>query len=79
MPEFTANVNIVSLLPYLQQHNLVTRDEEHYLITDMHSDVKKAQMLLGYLKRKGNESLQKILCCLNLAHDHSGHKDIASS
>ena len=66
-----------ALLPYLQQHNLVTRDEEHHLITEVHSDIKKAQLLLGYLKRKGDKSLQKFLCCLNLAHDHLGHKDIA--
>ena len=68
---------MVSLFPYLRQHHLVTRDEEHHLSIEGHSDVKKAQLLLGYLKTKGDESLQKILCCLNLAHEHSGHKDIA--
>ena len=32
---------------------------------------------MGYLKHKGHGSLQKFLCCLNLAHDHMGHEDIA--
>ena len=76
-PDFRTNVNIVTLLPYLQQHDLVTSDEEHHLCTEVHSDVKKAQLLLDYLKRKGDGSLQMILCCLNLADGHSGHKDIA--
>ena len=68
---------MVSLLSFLQQHHLVTSDEEHHLITEVHSGVKKAQLLLSYLKRKGDDSLQKILCCLNLADEHSGHKQIA--
>ena len=74
-PEFS-NVNMVSLLPYLQEHLLVTTDEKHHLSIEVHSDVKKAQLLLGYLKRK-EDILKKILCCLNLADEHSGHKDIA--
>ena len=75
-PEFTY-VNMVSLLPYLQQHQLVTRDQEHHLSIEVHSPVKKAELLLSYLKAKGDGSLQKILCCLNLADEHTGHKDIA--
>ena len=66
-----------TLLPYLQQHHLATRDEEYYLTTMLYSSVKKSQMLLGYLKHKGRESLQKFLCSLNLAHEHIAHKGIA--
>ena len=76
-PDFTANVNMDALLPYLQQHHLVTRNEEHHLSSKNHSFIEKAQMLLGYLKTKGDESLQRILCCLNLAHEHIGHKGVA--
>ena len=35
-------------------------------------------MLLGYLKHKGDESLQMFLCSLNLEREHKGHKDLAS-
>ena len=66
-----------SLLSYLQKHHLVTRDEEHHLTTILHSSVEKSQKLLGYLKHKGRESLQKFLCSLNLAHEHIAHKGIA--
>ena len=71
------DVDIETLLPYLQQHLLVTRHEEHHLTSNMYSPDEKSQMLLGYLKHKGCESLQKFLCSLNLAHDHIGHEGIA--
>ena len=76
-PDFTANLNMVTLLPYLLQHHLVTRNEEHHLSILLHSPSEKAQLLLGYLKTKGDERLQRVLCCLNLAHDHIGHKEVA--
>jgi len=43
----------------------------------MYSPGQKAQILISYLKQKGVESLQKLLCSLNLAHEHNGHKGIA--
>ena len=68
---------MTSLLPYLIQHDLVTRDEEYHLRCKLHSSVEKSQLLLSYLRHKGPGSLQMFLCCLNLAHEHMGHKDIA--
>ena len=65
------------MLPYLQQHNLVTDDEQDNLNNMMYTLGKKSQLLLSYLKSKGHESLQMFLCSLNLAHEHRGHKGIA--
>ena len=66
-----------SLLPFLQQHQLLTRDEIHHLSSMLYSSSEKAQKLLGYLKTKGGDSLQRVLCCLKLAHEHTGHKEVA--
>ena len=66
-----------TLLPYLQAHRLVTLNEEYHLSSTVHSPYEKSLMLMNYLKRKGRGSLQKFLCCLNLAYAHMGHKDIA--
>ena len=66
-----------TLLPYLLQHSLLTRDEEYHLRNIIYSFSEKAQMLLSYLKSKGDDSLQRLLCCLNLAHEHLGHKIVA--
>ena len=70
-------VNVDALLPYLQQHQLVTVVEESYLSNMLYSSSIRAQMLLGYLKYKGDGSLQMFLCSLNLAHEHKGHKELA--
>ena len=66
-----------TLLPYLEVHCLVTSDEEYHLKSEQHSPFKKSQMLKDYLRHKGPGSLQMFLCCLNLAHEHMGHKGIA--
>ena len=76
-PNVTLLVNLESLLPYLQQHHLVTVDEESYLSNSLYSSTKRARMLLSYLKHKGDGSLQMFLCSLNLAHEHKGHKELA--
>ena len=71
------STDMTTLLPYLIQHRLVTRGEELYLSSMLYCSVMKSQLLLGYLRHKGPGSLQMFLCCLNLAHEHIGHKDIA--
>ena len=65
------------MLPYLQQHHLLTDDEESYLSNMLYSSTERAQMLLKHLKHKGDGSLQMFLCSLNLAREHKGHKELA--
>ena len=57
-PNLTALVNLKALLPYLQQHHLLTDNEESYLINMLYSSTERVQMLLSYLKHKGDGSLQ---------------------
>ena len=66
-----------TLLPYLLSHHLLTSDEEYHLKHTIYSPNEKAQMLSSYLERKGSGSLQQFLCCLNSAHEHTGHKEVA--
>ena len=66
-----------SLVPFLQKHDLVTSDEEYHLLNIIYSPTGRAQMLLGYLKHKGDGCLQKFLCCLKSADEHMGHKELA--
>ena len=72
-----ALVNLEALFPYLQQHNLLTDVEESYLSSWLYSSKKRAEMLLSYLKHKGDGSLQMFLCSLTLASEHKGHKELA--
>ena len=73
----TALVNLEALLPYLQHHHLLTDNEESYLSNMLYSSTERAQMLLSYLKHKGDGSLQMFLCSLNLEYEHKGHKELA--
>ena len=66
-PNLKDHGDMETLLPYLQKYQLVTSNEEFYLHSGMYSPGDKNQMLLRYLKKKGAKSLQKFLCCLNLA------------
>ena len=72
-----ALVNMEVLLPFLQQHQLVTTDEESYLSNMLYSSRQKARWLLSYIKHKGDGTLQLLLCSLHLAHEHKGHKELA--
>lgn len=65
-----------TLLPFLLKHHLLTHNEEYHLTNIIYSSSQKAQKLLNYLKTKGDGSLQKFLCCLNLAYEHIAHKEI---
>ena len=67
-PDVIALVNMEVLLPFLQQHQLVTVDEGSYLNNLMYSTQQKAQWLLSYIRHKGDGSLQLLLGCLHLAH-----------
>ena len=78
-PDVTALVNMEVLLPFLQQHHLVTVDEGSYLNNFMYSTRDKAQWLLSCIKHKGVGSLQLLLCCLHLADEHTGHKELAEN
>ena len=76
-PYVTSLVNLEALVPYLQKHQLLTDEEESYLSNMLYSSITRAQMLLRYLKHKGDGSLQMFLCSLNLAQEHKGHKELA--
>lgn len=76
-PNFTKHVKIDTLLPYLLKHELLTSDEESDISNKFHTTTDNALKLVRILRRKGSGTLQKLLCCLNLACEHTGHKEIA--
>ena len=65
------------MLPSLLKHELLTSDEENDISNKLRTSNENAQKLVRILRRKGSETLQKLLCCLNLACEHTGHKEIA--
>lgn len=86
--DLTADVNVDTLLPHLYFHQLVNHDQKFHLGHIRYSTTKKALLLLLLLycklnredpakQMKQDEYLQKFICCLNLTHQHKGHKEIA--
>jgi len=57
--------------------NMTQHIMENCKLIIIYSPGQKAQILISYLKQKGVSSLQKLLCSLNIAHEHNGHKGIA--
>lgn len=76
-PTVSSSINLKELMPFLQKHGLVTNDENYRLTSAAIAPREATQLLLRTLKSKGDGTLQKFLCSLNSATQHSGHKDIA--
>jgi len=77
-PVFTSSVNVNNLFPLLLTHGLLTTKETNDILNhNDSSEVSRGSRLLGILKTKGSESIQQLLCTLNLEKEHAGHKSIA--
>ena len=77
-PTVSSSINLIELMPFLQKHRLVTKNENYHLTSPTTAPGEAAQQLLCILKSKGDGTLQKFLCSLNSEKQHLGHKDIAT-
>lgn len=59
-------------------HDMLTDAEVYICQSKFIPPSQKAQDLLKYLRHKGDEVLQKLLCCLNEEKSHPGHKNVAT-
>jgi len=74
-PLFKASIKLEALLPYLQEHHLVTDDElKIYKLTT----VQKTGKLFEYIRSKEHGMLQKLLCCLTRETTHLRHNEVAN-
>ena len=76
--DFTKFVSVEALLPYLLAHHMLTRDETYILHSSSIPPTKQNRELLQFLKQKGSETLQKLLCCLTKETTHWGHRAVAA-
>jgi len=76
--EFTKSINLEALVPRLMAHDMLTDAEVYICQSKFIPPSQKAQDLLKYLRHKGDEVLQKLLCCLNEEKSHPGHKNVAT-
>lgn len=77
--EFTDLINVDALLPQLMKHQLLTHDQAYLCHYQSTPPNQKSQELLKYLRHKGDEVVQKLLCCLNKETAHLGHMDVTTA
>ena len=77
--EFTDLINVDALLPQLMKHQLLTHDQAYLCHYQPTPPNQKSLELLKYLRHKGDEVIQKLLCCLDKETTHLGHMDIITT
>ena len=77
--ELLRQLNVELLLPYLNQHGLLTRDEHEDLINPLHTSATKVNKLLVWLPRKGSRFLYRFVECLQQsAEECPPHKELGN-
>lgn len=72
-------LNFDSLLPYLNQHGLLTIDEHEDLVNPLHTYPIRVSKLLVWLPRKGSWFLYKFVECLQQsAQECPHHKELGN-
>ena len=75
--ELLRQLNFDLLLPYLNQHGLLTRDEHEDLINPLHTSATRINKLLIWLPRKGSRFLYRFVECLQQsAEECPPHKEL---
>jgi len=75
-PQMIKYINLVSLVPYLNKHGILTSEERFYLSSSHKSPTEKVNHLLQYLESKGEDTVQKFLLALKEEKEHSGHIEL---
>ena len=72
---FRTSLNFQSISPHLRSHYLLTTHEWE-IISKKDSREDQADEFLKCLPHKGKGCLERLLDCLQLSLDHSGHQDL---
>ena len=76
-PELVQYINLESLVPYLNQQQLLTDDENDTLLNLYLSNRIRVIKLLQFMETKGDEGFQRFLKAIAYEQDHMGHAEIA--
>ncbi len=76
--DFVECMNVQSLLPYLQEQELLTRHEYEKLTQEVHTKTQSEQnhYLLRILPTKGEHAFERFFTCLTQADEHLGHEQL---
>ena len=74
---FRSCLNFQSISPHLRSHRLLT-NHEWEIISKKDGREDQVDEFLKCLPHKGKDCLERLLECLQLSLDHSGHQDLIS-
>ena len=75
-PELQKHIDFVSLMPYLNRHEVLTENERHSLNDEKGTPAMKVNLLLGYLEKKNDENVNDFVRALHEEVTHTGHKEL---
>ena len=75
-PKLVKYIDFATLLPYMNQYEILTSEERHYLNDDRNQSGKRVSNLLEYLEKKNPETVNDFVKALNAEPDHDGHKEL---
>lgn len=76
-PYILQNINLMSILPYLNAHSLLTDAENEEMLLKTTPEQDRIMALLKALQKKGEEGFHRFLAALEEASDHLTHRSIA--
>ena len=75
-PELVKYIDFVTLLPYLNKHQILTPGERHFLNDDGKQHEKRVSNLLEYLEKKNEEAVDDFVRAISEEPNHKGHKEL---
>jgi len=73
-PELQKHIDFISLMPYLNRHEVLTENERHNLNDEKNTPAMKVNLLLEYLEKKNDENVNDFVRALHEEGTHTGHK-----
>ena len=71
------NINLMSLLPHLNAHSLLSDAENQEMQMGTISEYNRILKLLTALVKKGEDGFRKFISSLKQASDHLSHREVA--
>ena len=75
-PQLVQYIDFDTLLPYMNQCEILTPGERHFLNDDGNQREKRVSNLLEFLEKKKAETVDDFVRAMNKEPGHNGHKEL---
>ena len=71
-------IQLLSLVPYLNRHSLLTDDEQELLLNTQFTEKERILKLLALVEKKGTDGFRRFLKALEDEPEHTGHRSVVT-